>query len=210
MGLAGTQQNPSPATNQPLSPQGSWGEKGTQRTKQGQATLYYWLGLALGSEQNSSKNSWALPSQLEQAEHEGSSWTLTARSSSCLWQEPATTMTHEAESKQGIGVTDPMLRWSKPRPPPQIPSSQGRGSECSGGKDQENERAEREKNKKMEKDSQAFSQWAQASSQMTVHNFSWLPSEGANRAGAELSPSPQVAEWQHRKQSLLQRQCPDP
>lgn len=49
------------------------GGKGTQRTKQGQATLYYWLGLALGSEQNSSKNSWALPSQLEQAEHEGSS-----------------------------------------------------------------------------------------------------------------------------------------
>ena len=143
MGLAGTQQNPSPATNQPLSPQGSWGGKGTQRTKQGQATLYYWLGLALGSEQNSSKNSWAMPSQLERAEHEGPSWTFTASDKS---QPPPWHMRQKASRE--LGWRTPWSEWSKPRPSPQIPSSQGRGSKCTGEKDQERMKGQRDKRTK--------------------------------------------------------------
>lgn len=72
-GIGRDTEKPKPCHKPATVPTSLLGERGTQRTKQGQSTLYYWLGLALGSEHNSSKNSWAMHSQLEQAEHEGPS-----------------------------------------------------------------------------------------------------------------------------------------
>lgn len=76
------------------------GERGSQRTKQGKAMLYYSLGLASGSEHNSSNTGWAVSSLPERAKHEAHPWGSHQSPNLSLRQEPATTRTHERGEEQ--------------------------------------------------------------------------------------------------------------
>lgn len=84
MGLARTQRNPSPATNQPLPPQGPWG-KGVHR-KQSKAKPHFIIswGWPQALSRTPAKTVWAGSSLRELEKHKDHLWMVTPRSQTKL------------------------------------------------------------------------------------------------------------------------------